>query len=452
MLIPPPHRYPPVLRDERGSLPLVILVAIILGGLIVAIYSQVNSGQITARGDRDFQGAIQVADAGVQAAFTELASLDLNAGGVPAIGGFYPTDATAAGVVADADDPNVLYATSDVGDGEYLWRAKRVQTALWEVRSAGEFRDRTRHVEALVGEQPIFPFALFGNEPLDLQKGGGNNDIDSLTDTIARLGTNGVMALQKQLEDKAPDQLILECYGESAAENCPDDGVTHRMELPFDDVAANAYGPGGECYDADADAAIDDGILDAAWFAENDLVAGEVYCFSQVLFESGGSLGDRQYPLTYPDPPAGEPTRIYINPAGDTRPSKGGKAGGDSVGVDVHGTGDNRSEVNWLNSGAEPEALTSRASDLLIFVPGTRTVKFGNNHSRVAAGIYAPYSTCDLRAQGEIVGSVICGSIEGSGGGWSLTYDETLADYALDDVYSVLHWREETASSTSFEW
>lgn len=441
------------LRGERGSLPLAMLAAIVLAGVIIALYTQVQSGQLTARRDRDYQGAIQTADAGIQAAFTHLAAIEATDPALPAIDGFYPTDPNAPGVVADEDDTSVLYATGDVGEGSYAWRAKRIQTTLWEVRSAGTYRGSTRYVEALLGEQPIFPFALFGNDPLDLSTGGGGNSINSMSDTIPRLGSNGVMDLQSHHLQAVPENLILECFGEGAAEDCPEETITHRTEVPFEDLATTAYGDGGECTDPDTGEVIDDGILDWPRFEAGGLVEGEVYCFSQVLFEAGSGSGLRSYPLTPADPPTDEPTRIFINPKGDTRTTQGGGAGGgDSVGVHVSGTGTNLSEVNWLASGAEPGALTSSASDLLIFVPGTRTVKFGNNSSRVAAGIYAPYSTCDLRAQGEIVGSVICGSIQGSAGGWTLTYDDRLANYSLDDVYSVLSWSEQPEGLSGFAW
>lgn len=434
-----------ILRSESASIPMVMLAAIVLGGLIVALYSQVNSGQITARGDRDYQGAIQVADAGVQAGYTELSTVDPDDAALPSVGEFYPDDPNAPGVVTDPDAPGVLYATASVGEGEYHWRARRIHRTLWEVRSAGTYRDRTRYVEALIGEQPIFPFALFGDDPLDLSKGGGNNTVNSLTATLPRLGSNGRMALRTQLLDQAPEQLILECFGENAAGDCPEQAVVHRTEVPFDDLATLAYGAGGECTDPSTGAAIDHGILDWAWFEANGLLQGSVYCFSQVLFEAGSGT-PRQYPITPVQPDPAKPTRIYINPAGDTRPSQGGGAGGgDSVGLHVAGSGTNSAEVNWSEN-------PPRASDLLIFVPGTRTVKFDNNQSRIAAGVYAPFSTCDLRAQGTIVGSLICGSIEGSGGGWTITYDDRLLNFSHDDVYTVLSWSEQAENLSGFTW
>ena len=65
---------------------MVLLAMIVLGGVVAALFGYVSTGQRTARQDRDFNQAIQVADAGIQTAFSDLAVADPDDPTLPAIG------------------------------------------------------------------------------------------------------------------------------------------------------------------------------------------------------------------------------------------------------------------------------------------------------------------------------------------------------------------------------
>lgn len=62
-------------RTHQGSIPLALLVIIVVGGVVVTLFSVVRLGTQTAGRDRDFAAAIQVADAGIQDAYLMLLSL-----------------------------------------------------------------------------------------------------------------------------------------------------------------------------------------------------------------------------------------------------------------------------------------------------------------------------------------------------------------------------------------
>lgn len=430
-------------REEEASLPITILVAIVLGGVVVSLFAIVQSSQRSSARDRDVAQSIQIADAGTQDAFARLARFDE----LP------ETDP----LVSEVGQPTAEI-TRQVGEGTYTYQATRIARQLWEVRSVGVYRTHTSVVETQLGLIPQFAFALWGESRAGIQ--AGNAVIGHLEGGAPAVGSNGPITLHNNIKALIPDQLTVECYSdeiEDAAANC--DGITGADIIPgalnFVDLGAIAYAPrppgssvGGECWDSANDTFINDGVFDGS--SSQELVRGETYCFSAVIWPRGSDPFQLSGPTDNPDQPgAANPVRIYVNPTP--------VGGAPEASVLVGGTGQG-SIVNWEPvSTDDPLAITTTAAELLINVGGDRPVEFRNNSSKIAAGIYAPGARCEIRAQVTLVGALICGEVPTTGpgsasGGWSLWYDPALEQFEVDDVYAVRAWTQVGCNDTTFNW
>jgi hypothetical protein len=377
--------------DEEGSLVLVLLAAIVLGGLVTVLFADVSMGQRTARQDRDFHQAIQVADAGLQHAFTELAALD-------------------------PDDPEPplggeLMGDAELNGGTYDWVATRVGRERWQVRSVGSYRSATRIVEAGVGPHQLFALAAFGDLKLELR---GGNDADSYNLTQSGTGQGSVGSNNEiVLRGNATVDWVMRynnaTYSEKGIVKVGVETVPEPAYLP--NVGEAAYAEGGVCYDRS----------DGAYTGSPPLVRGETYCFTNVTFPAG----DHQLAGT-----SDEPTKIYIAPSGNLHLGGSGNQRCDGVAC-----------VNWDHP-TRPDATA-----LEIYLANGKVT--ANNHTVIAAGIYAPTSDCSgPNAQGDIYGSIVCRTLD-SKGGWEFHYDERFEDVSVDD-FAIEGWREETLGSTSF--
>lgn len=144
--------------SELGSLPLVLIASIAIGGVVLALFYVVQSGVTSARNDRNFAGAIQVADAGLQHAFVELQ--DLEAGETPAC------DTNGDGACSGSLNDGSAY------EFEYEPTAER----RWTVTSRGTSGDSVRAVQASVGESPLFGAAIVSDESFKYNGGGSGTD------------------------------------------------------------------------------------------------------------------------------------------------------------------------------------------------------------------------------------------------------------------------------------
>jgi hypothetical protein len=422
-------------QSEQGSLPTVLLVSIILGGLIVALFTVVQSSQVSSARDRDVNQSIQVADAGVQEAFVRLVEIDEDSD---------PGDPVFASV---GDTTDLI--TGEAGEGTYSWQARRIARSLWEVRSVGNYRTHESVVESQMGLIPMFFYALWGDSEAGIS--AGNAVIGHLEGGAPAMGSNGPITLHNFIAALVPDNLVVECHGDNAAANC--DGIDGADLIPgnleFPDLGSLAYAPqapgaevGGECWDSDTQTEINDGRFTGQF----PLIGGQTYCFSQVTWPQGGP----PFQLT-PGPGGQTRVQIYINPVP--------QAGDPEASLLVGGTGTaNASIVNWEpESVTDPMLITTTAADLIIRAGGTRPVEFRNNSSRIAAGIYAPLARCEIRAQVTVVGSMICGEVPTTGpgsasGGWSLYYDPELDELTVDGVYRIRQWVQESCGDSSFDW
>ncbi len=382
---------------EAGSIPLVLLAAIILGGLIIALYVDVSTGLRLASDDRDFNQAIQVADAGMQEAFTTLVGLDEV--DMPAVG-------------EELSGPR----TGTLGRGSYEWAARRVGSRTWQVRSVGVLGDTTRVLEAEMGPLMLFGLAAFGDILIELR---GGNEADSYNDATVEggLGTVGSNN-QITLRGNAAVDWVMRYGGATyndGGEIKPGGGIEtgDHQELP--DLGSEAYGEHGVCHGVEPY----DDITDV-----ESLVRGETYCVSQARFPAGEHLleGDSD-----------EPTRIFIAPSGN---------------LELLGQGNNPCTgatcVNVTEDDEQPDATA-----LEIYLAGGGGEVLANNHTSIAAGIYAPLSNCSgPNAQGDIYGSIVCRTLD-SKGGWEFHYDERF-DEVASTYFAIQSIREEPGGSSSF--
>jgi hypothetical protein len=411
-------------RDESASLPLVMLAAIVLGGVVISLAGYVAVGQRTARSDRDSNQAIQVADAGIQAAFSTLATTDPDDASLPNVG-------------------DSITIPGSVEEGTWTYTAERVARMRYLVRSEGTFRDRTRAIEATIGPMSLFSLAAFADLRLEFS---GGNGADSYNVSVGNTG-NGSVGSNNEIVLKGNTAVdwVLRYSGATAPQitngvvitrDPAIDSVDEPIYLPNEGAAA--YAEGGVCYEK----------VPIAYVGQFPLVKGKTYCFTTVEFPAGdhrlvgSSPNDPTIAPTEVD--ATEPTRIYVAPGGN---------------LELQGQGNNPcTGAACVNMAPEGEALPTstqlgdgtakpRAIDLEIYLASGQVL--ANNHSNIAAGIYAPASNCSgPNAQGNVYGSIVCRTIDAKGG-WKFHYDDRFTDVTTED-FAISGWREEFEGTTSF--
>ena len=378
--------------DQQGSLPLVLLVSIVVGGIIIALFTEVVTGQQSATRDRDVNASIQVADAGLQSAFSQLSSVDPDDEDLPDVG----------------DDMTV---EGTVDEGEFTYTARRISHERWQVRSEGTYRGSSRALEAVIGARQIFPLAAFGDVKIEMRGANSVDSYDGVSWGTGRgsVGSNGEVVLRGNAETDWVVRYGDATYNGGGTVHEGIETVTEPAHLT--NLAEEAYAEGGDCFGVDAQ----------AYNGEFDLVRGTTYCFSSVSFPEGEN--------TLAGDPEDGPVIIYIAPSGN---------------LNLEGQG----EANPSKTNIEPTDHPD-SSALQIYLASGEV--HANNHSQIAAGIFAPTSNCSgPNAQGVIYGSLVCRTIDNKGG-WSFHYDERLADIT-EDVFDMSSWREELMGTSSFMW
>ena len=273
-------------RSEDGSLPLVLLAAIVLGGLIVSVSLTVTSGSRSAVADRDYHYAVQVADAGIQEAFMELR--DLGPDERPACD--TNEDGTCDGQLTDGSP--------------YTWTYERLSEKRWNVRSEGTHREATRFVEADIGETPLFDVALLAKSAFTYNGGGGGTD-PFAAGTFEDATLNGNPAID------SVGQLMLYGDGPHNVNVSPDEVPQEYAKQPvLNNIAMDAFAPGGIC----------DGEPYYEVFPEDSPDAhprhGEVYCVGKADF------GNSNHPMTGSSEDG--PAMIFVDQGGATAVSAAG--------------------------------------------------------------------------------------------------------------------------------
>lgn len=397
---------------ESGSLPVAVLVAIVVGGLVIVLTSRTMLSQEQVRFDRNYQLAVNSAEAGLSQALNMIQTL-------PA--GSTTTSLSSAG----SPLPN------DLRGNPFEWTAEKQTNGTWHVRSTGWHGDEvSRTLEAEVDDGGRFSVAAFGR--VGVRMVGNNEAVSFPPPGFGTVGTNGLMSI---IGNSTADLVLLmgqdaTCQQFDADENtCNDNPIEgSKDKLDFDAMIA-------EVQREIEDACDDEDFESFDINSHGTLESGEVYCFTDIVTGNHQSVGVTVDP-SHRNDDSGlvQPgARVYVSP------------GPIQIG--------NHNRINCPGCsgiGSEPDASALRITT------DSPSFRVGNN-SHVAAAIMAPKAICHgnpSSAQADIYGSLICNRIgnEGSGsqGGWSFHFDVRLLALG-NGRYEITALREEVGGTTSFD-
>jgi hypothetical protein len=384
-------------RGQTGSMVLVLLVAIVIGGIVVALVATTLSGQRKVQHDRNFQLAINGAEAGVAQAMNVITSLPEG------------DDTTYLG----SDDLALNTALGD--DIDFVWEAERGTVISWNITATGTRNGVSRTVEVLAVRNAMFFVAAFAD--LGFTMIGANEadsyNADSWDNGLGGVGSNG----QLNMEGNAVADLIF-LMGELAA--CSGEGCTSGEMAGLPDAF-------------DLDAVAD--LIETAhqercdsWspyvFGSTELVGGETYCFTDFTIPNGSEGNQNEVLLT--NASSSNPVTVYLS--GDFKLGR-------------------HSRLN-----CDPECSPTGRPDsgaLQVYSTGDK-VELGNQ-SKLAIAMAAPTANCvgnPSNAQVDIYGAIVCRDI-GNNGGWKFHFDERLLGIG-SGTYEIREWREEVGGSTTF--
>ena len=351
--------------SERGSLPIALLAAIIMAGVLVALFTVVSTGQDTAQRDRDVAAAFQVADAGLQEAFVDLISLDFEE--------MEPTDPapcknpSPGSTVASGECSKVLPDGSEV-----VWEYEQVgESRRWVVVSRGTFGRSMQVVRAEAGQTPAFSASIMSDTTITLNgmgtavDGNGCNLPSKFSMAAAGQitinGQGGQCIEGVTVHQPAPAPDLGAGGGEVEVVNSPD-----PIDIP--DLAGPAWDDvDGICFDPDSRPNIP---------GDGALTRGQEYCAGSLTIGNLSVGGD-----------GNEPAIIYVQ--NDATPAM---------------------FANWNNTpGAD-------AKDLQIHVAGGQGFNMGPNRN-IRAAITAPNGPCVSNGQGtaSFEGALACKSVTVNG-------------------------------------
>jgi hypothetical protein len=385
-------------RREEGSLVLALLASMIIGGLVVTLVATTVTGQHKVRHDRDFQLAINGADAGVNQALTVISHLG--------------PDVTTTELQSD-DLP--IEATTTVGDVDYTWTATKDTIISWRIRAVGERNGVERTVEALAMRDPIFFMAAFADIGFRMK---GGNEVRSYSATAVDTG-NGAVGSNGKIESigagsSYADLIMLMGSGASCEGNVCTDTPIVGFSKAFD-LEGIADGIRESMEDHC------DGTFTAYNAAHGaPLQGGTTYCFSSLSVPTHGGIPLENHSGENP---------VVILMTGD------------------FSTG-NQSSVNCPESGCSVSTAPD-ARSLQIYSLGSK-VAIGNQ-SELSGAIAAPYAACvgnPSLAQADIYGAIICNDLSNQGG-WDFYFDDRLLNLGNGE-YDIVEWREEGPTTTSF--
>lgn len=382
-------------RDD-GSLVLTLLVAIIVAGLAATLVGTTMTGQRKVRHDRDFQLAINGADAAVQQAVTVISTLPYGAGH------------------AHLDSTGRDTRLGD--DIDFEWTARRTSPIAWEIRGTGVRNGVARTVEALAVRDAMFFLAAFADIGFVMR---GNNEVRSYnaihTNTgFGAVGSNGTIEI---LGNSSWVDLVMlmgpnaDCVRNIRCQDRPIHGFSEAFDLNA--VAENieesmnaACAPGDfRAYNASVD---------------GDLRGGQTYCFTTMSTPNHGGF-------EVVNGSADNPAIVYLT-------------GNFTTG--------NHSRINCPSSACTLSARPDSAA-LQIYSLGEQ-VTIGN-HTSIAAAIAAPRANCQgapSNAQASLYGAIVCKDLRNQGG-WNFYFDERLLNLGSGQ-FDIREWREEPGGTTSF--
>jgi hypothetical protein len=377
-------------EGQEGSMTAALIATIVVGGLALALVGTTMTGQKKVQHDRNYQLAINGADAGVNQAINTIASL--------------PLDSTTTALASTED--------LDVGDVTYSWSAQKSTPISWRITATGELNGTERTVEALAVRQATFFLAAFADIGFTMTGDNAIRSYDSTSITNnGAAGSNGVLTIRG---NGIADVAML--MGTGASWECTGQACdVPQLYFP----TAFDLAPVAENIQEAMDAACTDGFTAYNADTAAALQGGQTYCFSSV------TLGNHK---TFPieNNSREEPVIIYMT-------------GNLTTG--------NHSSTN-CGSGCTITDFPDAAS-LQIYSLGSE-IALGNN-SKIVAAIAAPYANCigsPSNAQADIYGAIVCNDLRNQGG-WNFNFDERLLNLG-DGHFDLAEYREEVGGSTSW--
>ena len=399
----------PVGRAEHGSLPLTMLTALILAGVVVTVGISITTGVNTARHDRDFNASIQIADAGVQQAYTQIAQL------------------TAEQDELDPTDPELLSAGSVVeGSGEldgetFAWAATFDGSGVWSVVSKGGRGETERTLVADIGARNLFPLSLYADVSMQfngLPSGTARayNAAGQQVNMTHLLGSAGPITLNGQCRTGVV--LFDEATINRSCDPTPQPGVAPDVDADF---AKDAF-EGGVCASGTNNAQFQ------ADLAAGALLRGRDYCVSGVTIGNGQRIA-----VVAPPADLGldgtAPARIYVEPSGDFSFSSG--------------------NTKLLNPGVasgtpNPPGSAPESTALEVFMSGGNFNLRSNSH--FAGVLWAPTTACNAsNGNTYSYGALVCGTFNNNGN-WTHWYD-TEAGEITDGLLTVNSYGEDPSAT-----
>jgi len=391
--------------SQGGSLPLTLLVTIVVGGVVVALFTVVRTGVDSSGRDRDFASAIQIADAGIQEAYLALLEVDDEDLDDPTT----PVDACTPPDGAPQPTVEGGICQVEIEDGEYVFEYERVGTGKnWQVRSWGTYRDSTRLVTSFVGQREMFHTAILSVDTLDFA--GGGTTVAGGVCTIPQFGIgaggaikltgqtgaciNQIVVYNQDLTD-APGSNYGTFANDCDSDNLEDCGFKYTKEdlNELNNLALEAFASGGECADS----------ADHISTLPSTITRGETYCIDGNVDLSGTRVMDG-------DEDAGEAT-VFIS-----------------------------GNLTFTANSVTNDGPDAEAGDLLFAVGGTNVVIRAT--AKAKAAIWAPAALCHSQGGagtiGTFAGGMTCGTVQISGN-W--TYDASVEEIGGSD-FAIRNWAE----------
>lgn len=368
-------------KSEDGSFPMVMLFAIIVGGLIVALVSVVSTGQTKVQHNRAHTAAITGAEAGVQQAMTVISTLD-------------PTDPSTTITSDDllAAEPD---ADTQIDEVEFSWTATRLGPNVWELLGTGvadgsSGDDVSRTVKVLAEQQSDFFLAAFADIGFRML---GANGAASYTDTEqdngnGAIGSNGDITMNG---NAYADAIYLMGDGASCTGNgCSSGDLLGVGAYEIEDLRQRVEARVDEACEGKTPVPLSGDDI--------ELIGGQDYCLSSLF------TGNHAEITLTNDASIDNPVRLFVQ---------------GNIEFGRHGS------YNCGTAGCSMVSAPDSAA-FQIYSVGTQ-VRFGNQ-GELAAAIAAPNANCHgnpSNAQFDIYGSLVCNDLSNQGG-WNFYFDERL--------------------------
>lgn len=409
---------------DEGSLMVAMLAMLVVSALVAVTFATISTGQKQTRFDTSFERALQVAEFGLD----EMAAL-----------------VQANPTAPDGHFPDI---EGEVEAGGTYTTVASKSGDIWLIESQGVTPEgEQRRIQAQLATETLFNLAVFGKIFVDFNGGNGAASYDSaVSSAVCHAGTStpanvvagdfsvemchqtgsGIVATNGNLKLKgqaSTDADAVEIHFAKDVEYL--DGLE-----PLEGATGTCEGVPETCSSYDTFVTVDgesrrklsyhrkpielptitvcDGLGAASSFAGSGTLGGGVFNFTDV------TLRENTVFTGTPD----NPTVICMS----------GKL-----------TVPSHNAVNFEASGTAPRPPGSLI--ILNRYAGSGTGLDLGTHAAISAAIYAPDASFQGGSQGNVFGSLVCNSIDNTGG-WNFHYDQALSDVGINAPVRLTDWTE----------